>query len=184
MPIPGRGARDFLHAGPGEGLSAAAAGNCGGWWRQRDGDASPITKMTIYHKAMKLAFLCLYAVMVCSSSMAAQSWRDNRSQLCFVRYEDNGAMNTLQSLIRVPEYEVPVIGGQAVCLYVEPGREELMVTSTIPYDLHSTDANACKSRALTLELKAGRNRTFIVEPATKGSSYICGWGIKLTRISQ
>jgi len=78
--------------------------------------------------------------------MAAQSWRDNRARLCFVGPEDNGAMNILQSWIRIDDYDVPVIGGQAVCLYVLPGSQELIVTSAIPYDPHSRDAAACKSK--------------------------------------
>jgi hypothetical protein len=129
---------------------------------------------------MKNPLLGLCLILACSSSVAAQSWRINRAKLCFVRYEDNGAMNILESWIRVADYAVPVIGDQAVCLYVEPGSNELIVTSTVPYDPDSTDAQACKSMPLKLELTPDENRTFTIEPATKGSSYICGWLIEPT----
>jgi hypothetical protein len=115
--------------------------------------------------------------------MPAQSWRDNRARLCFVRYEDNGAMNVLQSWIHVADYDVPVIGGQAVCLYVLPDRDELnelTVTSTIPYDPHSKNTEACKSKALKFQLTPDEDRTFTIEPATKGDSYTCGWRIHPT----
>ena len=139
--------------------------------------------MTTYHSAMKTALLGLCAMLACSSSMAAQSWRDNRARLCFVREEDNGAMNVLQSWIRVEDYDVPVIGGQAVCLYVRPGSNELIVTSTIPYDPHSRNTEACKSKVLKLDLKSDEGRTFIIEPATKGDSYTCRWRITPTSSS-
>ena len=129
---------------------------------------------------MKNPLLGLCLILACSSSVAAQSWRINRARLCFVRPEDNGAMNILQSWVRIADYEVPVIGGQAVCLYVEPGSDELIVTSTVPYDPDSTDTEACKSVPLKLELTPDENRTFIIWPATKGSSYVCGWRIELT----
>jgi hypothetical protein len=92
-------------------------------------------------------------------------------------------MNILQSWIRVAAYDVPVIGGQAVCLYVLTGSEELIVTSTIPYDPHSRNTKACKSKALKLELTADEDRTFTIEPATKGDSYTCGWRIQQTHSS-
>ena len=87
-------------------------------------------------------------------------------------------MNILQSWIRIDDYDVPVIGGQAVCLYVLPGSQELIVTSAIPYDPHSRDTAACKSKPLKLELKADDDRTFTIDPATKGDSYACGWRVK------
>lgn len=142
---------------------------------------------------MRTAFLCICGVLACSSaiatqSIATQSWRNNRARLCFVRLEDNGAMNILQSWIHVSDYDVPVIGGQAVCLYVLPGNEELSVTSTIPYNPNSTNTRACKSKILKLALVDNEDRTFTIEPATKGDSsgrvsYACGWRIQQTRSS-
>ncbi len=129
---------------------------------------------------MKTAVLYLCGILVCASSMAAQSWRDSRARLCFIRDEDNGSMNVLQSWILVSGYEVPVVGGQAVCLFVRPGSEELIVTSTIPYRPQSRNTSACKSRALKLELTEGEDRTFTIEPDTKGSTYVCGWRVHQT----
>jgi hypothetical protein len=130
---------------------------------------------------MKTALLGLFAMLLCSSSMAAQSWRDNRARLCFDRPEDNGGINVLRSWIRVEDYEVPVIGGQAACLYLEPGSYKLSVTSTIPYDPHSRNAEACKSKALEFELVPDEDRTFSIEPATsRDGSYACGWRIRPT----
>src|ERR1035441_10128777 len=108
--------------------------------------------MTGYYDAMKTALFSLCAILICASSVVAQSWRLNRARLCFVREEDNGAMNTLQSWVRVADYDVPLIGGQAVCLYVQDGSNDLIVTSTIPYDPHSRNTEACKSKVLKLNL--------------------------------
>ena len=132
---------------------------------------------------MKTALFSLCAILICASSVAAQSWRLNRARLCFVREEDNGAMNTLQSWIRVADYDVPVIGGQAVCLYVQSGSNDLIVTSTIPYDPHSRNTEACKSKVLKLELTDDGDRTFNIDPATNRDGYTCGWRIRQTASS-
>ena len=127
---------------------------------------------------MKTAFIRLCAILIFAAPVVAQSWRLDRARLCFVREEDNGAMNTLQSWIRVADYDVPVTGGQAVCLFVEAGSNELIVTSTIPYDPHSRNTEACKSKVLKLELKEDEDRTFNIDPATNRQGYTCGWLIR------
>ena len=69
-------------------------------------------------------------------------------------------MNTLESWIHVVDYDVPVIGGQAVCLYAQPGESELRITSRIPYDPKSKNDEACQSRTIKLSLGGNDNRTF------------------------
>jgi hypothetical protein len=123
-------------------------------------------------------------MLVCSLSIAAQSWRDNRARLCFDRGEDNGAINGLPSWIHIEEYEVPLIGGQAACLYLRPGTHELTVTSTIPYEPHSRNTKACKSKTLELELAPDEDRAFSIEPATNRNGYACGWRIRQTPSSR
>ena len=141
-------------------------------------------RATAYHEAMKTALLCLCAMLVYSSTLTGQSWRDNRARLCFDRPENNGAINVLQSWIRIQEYEVPLIGGQAACLYLRPESSELTVTSTIPYDPHSRNTATCKSKPLKLELAPDEDRTFSVEPATNRDRYTCGWKIHPTDSSR
>lgn len=133
---------------------------------------------------MKSALLTLFVVLVCSLAAAAQSWRDDRARLCFDRPEDNGSINTLQSWIHVADYDVPVSGGQAVCLYVTaPDSTNLTVTSTIPYEPSSRNTAACKSNALKLELSPNQNLTFTISPASDAQGYKCGWRIKQLRES-
>ncbi len=86
-------------------------------------------------------------------------------------------MNTLESWIRVADYNVPLIGGQAVCLYAQPDDSELTITSRYPYDPKSKNDEACKSKTLKLSLSGNDNRTFLICPATKGNAYVCGWRI-------
>ncbi len=127
---------------------------------------------------MKTAVFGVLLILSFSSLSAAQWWRDDRAKLCFLREEDNGAIKLLQSWIRVGGYEVPVRGGQAVCLYVRAGNHELTATSTLPYDPHPRNPEACKSKPLKLELAANDERTFNVAPATNRDGYACGWLIK------
>jgi hypothetical protein len=89
-------------------------------------------------------------------------------------------MSTLQSWIRVGDYDVPVTGGQAVCLFVLAGSNELIVTSTIPYEPSSKNTEACKSNVLKLELKEDENRTFKIDPAWNRDGYTCGWRLRQT----
>ena len=126
---------------------------------------------------MKLSLMCFSFTLLCSTSVCPQTWRDDQVRLCFVRPENNGAMNVLESWIRVADYNVPMIGGHAVCLYVESGKSELTVTSLYPYNPKSKDPEACKSETLKLSLSSGDNRTFLICPAIKGDHYTCGWRI-------
>ncbi len=89
-------------------------------------------------------------------------------------------MNVLESWVRVSDYDVPLIGGQTVCLYIEPGNTELTVTSLYPYRPDATDDEACKSKTLKLTLTPNQNRTFLICPAIKGDHYACGWTISKT----
>jgi hypothetical protein len=127
--------------------------------------------------AMKSSLTCLSIALICSTSVFAQTWRDEQARLCFVRPENNGRMNTVESWIRVADYNVPVIGGQAVCLYAQPGDTELTVTSRDAYNPQSKNDEACKSRTLKFSMSGRDNRTFMICPATKGNAYACGWRI-------
>lgn len=126
---------------------------------------------------MKLFLMGLTFALLCCPCVYAQAWRDNQARLCFVRPENNGAMNVLESWIHVADYGVPVIGGQAVCLYLQAGDSELTVTSRHPYDPKAKDDEACRSKALKLSLSGTDNRTFLVCPASKGNAYACGWRV-------
>jgi hypothetical protein len=127
---------------------------------------------------MKKPWPCLYLLLTCSASALAQSWRYDRARLCFVREEDTGAINVLTSWVWIADYRIPLIGGQAACIFVDPGAEDLLVTSTYPYEPESTDEKECKSPAKKLQLAPNEDRTFMVWPATKGGSYTCGWRIE------
>src|SRR5215469_7277679 len=105
-------------------------------------------------------------VAVSSTVLLGQSWQGDRAQLCFDRDEDNGRMNIHESWIHVsPNYQVPLIGGQAVCVFVDPGSANVRVTSTIPYHPESRDREACKSRIIKLELAPNDYRVFAISPA-------------------
>jgi hypothetical protein len=87
-------------------------------------------------------------------------------------------MNIIASWVRFADYEVSLIGEQAACIFVDSGSGDLVVTSTIPYDPGSTDEEACKSPVKKLQLVPNEKRVFFIWPATKGSTYVCGWRIE------
>jgi hypothetical protein len=111
-------------------------------------------------------------------SLLGQPWQDDRAQICFDRPENNGMMNIHESWVHALNYRVRLIGGQAVCLFTEPGSVEVVVTSTVPYKPSSTNQWACKSRVIQLELKAREKREFMIWPAAKGPTYVCGWRLQ------
>lgn len=123
-------------------------------------------------------------IAVCSATLLGQSWRLDRAQLCFDRAEDNGRMNIHESWVRVSDYKVRLVGGQAVCVFVEPGNTQIIVTSTVPYNPESKNEQACKSRVVKLELAPRENRLFFISPASKGPSYVCGWHIQQVQPAQ
>ena len=111
-------------------------------------------------------------------ALLADSWRTDRAQLCFVRPENNGAINILNSWVRVSGYRLPLLGGQSACLFVAAGNTELVVTSTIPYNRASKDEEACKSRPMKLEVSPLDNRVFFIWPTANHDHYTCGWSIE------
>jgi hypothetical protein len=127
---------------------------------------------------LMLRLAAVFTIALSSSTLLGQSWRLDRAKLCFDRAEDNGRMNIHESWVRVSDYKVRLIGGQAVCVFVEPGNAEVVVTSTIPYHPESKNDQACKSRVVKLELAPKENLTFVLEPASKGPTYVCGWRIQ------
>ena len=117
-------------------------------------------------------------VALSSAVLLAETWRGERAELCFVRPENNGAINILESWVRLSDYRVPLLGGQAACVFVEPRSVQITVTSTVPYKPASRNEEACKSNVLRLELAPRESRTFIIWPATRGSTYVCSWRIQ------
>jgi len=117
-------------------------------------------------------------VAVSSTALLGQSWRGDRAQLCFDRPESNGRMNIHESWVHVSDYRVRLIGGQAACVFVEPGSTEVIVTSAIPYNPPSANQQACKSPVTKLDLAPRENRVFMIQPAVKGPTYVCGWRIQ------
>ena len=128
-------------------------------------------------QTMKIVPTVVLILLACSMVISAQEWREGRAKLCFVRYEDNGRMNILESWIHAGVFEVPIIGGQAVCLFVDPGEVEIQISSTIPYDDDSQDKVACKSSPIRLKLHTMEYREFWIEPSQDASTYVCGWQI-------
>jgi hypothetical protein len=113
-----------------------------------------------------------------SAALLGQSWRGETAELCFVRPEDNGSINILESWVRVSDYRVPLFGGQSACVFVHPGVMELVITSRVPYEPTSKNEEACTSRPVKLELASHDRRVFAIDPATKGSAYVCGWRVR------
>jgi hypothetical protein len=85
-------------------------------------------------------------------------------------------MNIVESWVRVSDYNVPLVGGQAACIFLEGGSAEVIVTSTMPYE-PTKNEKACKSKVLKLELTPNENLVFAVWPASNDSGYMCGWHI-------
>jgi len=127
--------------------------------------------------AMKNLLLYSALLLSCSIPMTSQTWRLDRARLCFNRPENNGRMNIVESWVRIADYDIPLIGGQAACIYLNPASEELIVTSNYPYDPVPNHDEACKSKPMKLELAPNENRTFTIWPATKHDSYACGWRV-------
>jgi hypothetical protein len=103
-----------------------------------------------------------------------------QGEVCFVRPENEGKMNIVESWIRISTYNVPVIGGQKICVFVDPGLTDLTVTSAQPYgDPQSDDdSDACTSRTVKVNVRRERRRVFFIFPRIHDSTYVCGWTIE------
>jgi hypothetical protein len=120
--------------------------------------------------------LCV-SLLLFTSTVHAQTWRSDRATLCFVRLENNGRMNIQSSWIHYSDYEIPIVGGQAICIYTSSGAGDLYVSSTIPYEPSSKNTDACRSNTIHIDLRPKDDRLFTITPVSKRGSYVCGWRV-------
>jgi len=104
------------------------------------------------------------------------------AQVCFVRHENNGRMNLLRARIYGSHASrekllATLVGGSKKCVAIEPGSWSFEARSSHPYTARAGDPNACKSESLSAEV-AGTT-TIVVVPKSKGSTYSCGWHLRL-----
>jgi hypothetical protein len=86
-------------------------------------------------------------------------------------------MNVVESWVRVADYRVPLIGGEAACVFVDPGEYNVVITSVSidPLKPNSKKTDACKSPVVQLRVEAKEDRVFSIWPATKRDEFVCGW---------
>lgn len=84
-------------------------------------------------------------------------------------------MNVIESWVRVEDYRVPLIGGEAACVFLDPGAHDVLVTSVSIATFKPANTRACKSPVLHLQLAVKEDRSFWIWPAKKGGEFVCGW---------
>lgn len=133
---------------------------------------------------MKLLILVSISVVLFSAESVSAI---ERTQMCFHRDEDNGAMNIFGSQVVLTNASRPaarryvwLIGGETKCVSVEPGRWSVQVRSTKPYDPSARNVNQCQSNAFMVVARTRRKLSFYVAPRSRGPVYVCGW--KLRRV--
>ncbi len=87
-------------------------------------------------------------------------------------------MNVIDSWVRVEDYRVALIGGEAACVFLDPGVHDVLVTSVSIATFKPANTQACKSPVLHLRLAVKEDRSFRIWPATKGGEFVCGWRIE------
>jgi len=84
-------------------------------------------------------------------------------------------MNVIESWVRIEDYRVPLIGGEAACVFLDPGVHDVLVTSVSIAAIKSANTQACKSSVLHLRLAVKEDRSLWIWPAKKGGEFVCGW---------
>jgi hypothetical protein len=101
------------------------------------------------------------------------------SQICIERPENNGSLNIRDvNVIIDNKQDVPLIGGQAVCIYVGIGEHFVYAESYDPYDPHSKNPKAWTSNTVKFYLKKGQRAELEI---TGGSKYQNKWYIKVMK---
>jgi hypothetical protein len=113
----------------------------------------------------------------------ARHWPANdvlRSQICIERPGDNGRLNIHQSEVVIEGGPIlMLIGEQAACAYVQPGRYRVWAQSIDPYDKQSTNHEAWKSAPVIVTAPA-EGRVELVVCGTGADSTYTNWKISRT----
>jgi hypothetical protein len=108
--------------------------------------------------------------------------------LCVERTVDEGAMN--KNPVRVwggrtdPARKLPLVklaelkGGEKKCLGVAPGRWSLEARSRSVEAPKASEAWACRSAALVLDVGESETVTITVTPLGRPPTYHCGWDLR------
>ena len=104
------------------------------------------------------------------------------ARVCFVRPEDSGRMNLLP--VRIYGFRADrerllttLFGGAEACVDIEPGDWSFEARSSRPYSQRAGNPKACRSNPFMTGTTAGVTTTIEVSPKSKGSTYVCGWGL-------
>lgn len=81
----------------------------------------------------------------------------------------------MENWVRVADYRLPLIGGEAACVFLDPGAYNVVVTSIDSLKPNSKNTQACKSPVLHLRVAANEDRAFSIWPATKQDEFLCSW---------
>jgi hypothetical protein len=107
-------------------------------------------------------------------------------QLRLLRPENNGSMNLhpVRVVARARQIGVrrtlgPIIGDEKRCVAVAAGDWVIEASSRHPYRPEVTDDAACQSRPLVVRVKPKRQTIVKVLPASRGSTYVCGWTLEV-----
>jgi hypothetical protein len=109
---------------------------------------------------------------VCAGEARSSEYRpkhiEDGGQICFERFEDNGAANiaTVQVIVE-NAMELGMLGGQAICAYFPPGTYSIYLKWTSPYagGQHRSavskliEANVATAKVLAFEICRAAGRT-------------------------
>ena len=135
-----------------------------GWFSQFAGDS--------FGKHMKIWFCVIVSIFLSAGFGMAQcaSMQDNLSaKICFERFESNGAINTQESAVKLSNYQsISLIGGQAACIFLEPGDHSFNIESCKSYE---TPCKQRSSEKYPFRLRKGGAVSFEIYPTANGASY-------------
>jgi len=119
----------------------------------------------------RVAFIGIgLAVSLQSGGQRWPRWNDLSAQICVERPGDNGSLNIRPADILISDGPtLTLLGEQASCAYVRPGRYTLWAQSRDPYDPGSTNETAWKS--ISVSLSVGANEVSRFEVCRAGAEY-------------
>ena len=107
---------------------------------------------------MRTVFLGITIFSILASQVQAADynprWSDLPCQICIERPEEQGILNIRETTIAIDGKQAfLMIGGQASCAYVAPGKHSIFASSYDPYDPNSKDPKAWLSNKMTIDLE-------------------------------
>jgi hypothetical protein len=125
-----------------------------------------------YPNNMKILLIVIMTIFLSTTLCMAECLSEQinlSAKICFERFESNGSINIHETVLKLSNYQtVSLIGGQAACVFVEPGEYFFNIETCKPYE---TSCKTWSSEKYSFKLRTDETISFEIYPTGTGAAY-------------